>query len=290
MLNCFEGELDIGLLDRRPFKFQHKLMGHPALSLQSLEQSIPELPTERVKYSSGLLKNGDHFEEAYRTHRNGLSLEETIEKIRTSDSYIMVREPEIHPTFRELHRELSADVATLMRQAGLGATPIRPRLYLFIASPNAFTPFHIDRNSTLLMQFQGSKAIAVFPSWDERVVRTIDQEDYAGYAPQPLPWRKESDILAHKFRFTPGEALHIPFVAGHYVQNDPDDVSVSLSIIFNTPRTETQLRAMGFNRQLRAAMARLGLQPYPAGKVFWRDQVKSSLVRAKSGLNRLFNR
>lgn len=287
MLICFERELDAGLLDRRPFKFRHKLMGHPALSLKSLEQSIPELPPERVKYSSGLLKNGDHFEEAYRTHRNGLSLEATIEMIRTSDSYIMVREPEIHPTFKELHRELIDDVATLLRQAGLGATPVRPRLYLFIASPNAFTPFHIDRNSTLLMQFQGSKEIAVFPSWDERVVRAVDQEDYVGYAPQPLPWRQESDSLAHKFRFTPGDALHIPFVAGHYVQNDPEDVSVSLSIIFNTPRTETQLRAMGFNRHLRAPMARVGLEPYPVGKAFWRDQLKSSLVRAKSGVTRM---
>jgi len=290
MLRCFDDGIDLKSLDREPFKFKHKLLEHPALALQRLAEVIPALPAQQVKYSSGLLKNGDHFEEAYRTHRNGLSLQETIESIRTSDSYVMVREPEVHDNFKELHRDLTADVQTLMKQAGISGEPINPRLYMFIASPGAFTPFHIDRNSTLLMQFRGSKEISVLPAWDERVVTAGDREDYVGYAPQPLPWNPEVDMLARKFSFAPGEALHIPFVAGHYVRNGTEDVSVSMSIIFNTSRTQAQIRALGFNRRLRAPMARLGMSPTPVGQAFWRDSLKSGIVVAKMRVNRLLGR
>lgn len=290
MLRCFANDIDLKSLDREPFKFRHKLLDHPALSLERLAEVIPALPSQHVKYSSGLLKNGDHFEEAYRTHRNGLSLQETIERIRTSDSYVMVREPEAHESFKDLHRELTADVQVLMKQAGISGQPINPRLYMFIASPGAFTPFHIDRNSTLLMQFRGSKEIAVLPAWDERVVKAGDREDYVGYAPQPLPWDPQADQLARKFSFTPGEALHIPFVAGHYVRNGTQDVSVSMSIIFNTPRTQALIHALGFNRRLRAPMARFGMSPAPVGKAFWRDSLKSGIVVAKMRVNRLLGR
>ncbi len=49
----------------------------------------------------------------------------------------MVREPEAHPSFRELHRELRAQVAAAARLAGLADAVHHARLYLFIASPAA---------------------------------------------------------------------------------------------------------------------------------------------------------
>ena len=41
-------------------------------------------------------------------------------------------------------------------------------------------------------------------------------------------------MFANKFAFAPGEAIHIPFVGGHYVKNGPEDVSISLSFFFGT--------------------------------------------------------
>lgn len=288
MLKCFDDTCDPSLMDLQPFMFQHKLVGHPALSMENLRRAIPALPEDHVKYSKGLLKNGDDFENASVQQRNGLSLEETIESIRTSDSYIMVRSPQVDDSFGPLFRDLSADVEALLRQQ-VGDRPgllIAPRLYLFIASPNSHTPFHIDRNSTMLMQFRGSKEMVIFPSWEPDVVADADREAYAAYVNTKLPWSPDKDVYAKRFDFKPGNGLHIPFMAGHYVRNGSEDVSISMSIIFNTPRTYGQLNALQFNHQLRGLMRPVGLSPNPVGQADWRDSAKSNLWRAQMRIRR----
>ena len=44
------------------------------------------------------------------------SIEEVIDQIRTRDSYIMVRQPEKHRAFADLHRALIDEVAGVLRQ------------------------------------------------------------------------------------------------------------------------------------------------------------------------------
>lgn len=288
MMKCFDDSCDPALMDREPFMFQHKLVGHPALSMENLRRAIPALPADHVKYSKGLLKNGDDFENASIQQRNGLSLEETIESIRTSDSYIMVRSPQVDDSFGPVFRDLSADVEHLLRQQ-IGDKPgllIAPRLYLFIASPNSHTPFHIDRNSTMLMQFRGSKEMVIFPPWEPEVVADADREAYAAYVNTKLPWTPDKDRYAQRFDFRPGNGLHIPFMAGHYVRNGSEDVSISMSIIFNTPHTNMQLNALQMNHQLRSMMRPVGLAPSPVGHADWRDTTKSNLWRARARIRR----
>ncbi len=285
MTRCFDAGCQPALMDREPFMFGHKLLGHPALSLENLCRAIPAMPRSHVKYSKGLMKNGDDFENANILQANGLSLEETIENIRNSDSYIMVRSPQVHESFAPLFRELAADVGELVREE-MGdpkAEVLSPRLYLFIASPNSHTPFHIDRNSTFLMQFRGSKEMVIFPPWNPDVVSNADKESYAAGVNTKLPWSDEKERHAKRFRFTPGQTLHIPFLAGHYVRNGPEDVSISMSIIYNTTRTQAQLNALCMNWSLR----RLGLTPKPVGESSWRDSAKSNTWRARNKLRRL---
>ena len=282
MLTCFENPIDPTKMDREPFMFHHKLMEHPALSLENLTRVIPQLPADHVKYSKGLMKNGDDFENAYVQQRNGLSLVETIETIRTSDSYIMVRSPQVNESFHPVFRDLSADVEALLQQQ-FGQREkllLAPRLYMFIASPNSHTPFHIDRNSTMLLQFRGSKEMVIFPQWEPEVVTDEDREAYATYENTKLPWTAEKDRYAQRFDFKPGDGLHIPFMAGHYVQNGPDDVSISMSIIFNTPESYAQLNALQLNHSLRGWMRPLGLKPSPVGRDAQRDNLKSTVWRA----------
>jgi hypothetical protein len=288
MSTCFDAGCDASLLDKQPFLFRHKLQAHPALSMESLRKAIPALPADHVKYSKGLLKNGDDFENAYMQQRNGLSLEETIESIRTSDSYIMVRSPQVHESFSPVFRDLCADTLALLREQ-LGDHPgllLAPRLYLFIASPNSHTPFHIDRNSTMLMQFRGSKEMVIFPQWDEAVVSDANREAYAAYENTKLPWSPEMDTRAKRFDFKPGDALHIPFMAGHYVRNGSEDVSISMSIIFNTPKSYGQLNALQLNHRLRGWMKPLGLAPKGVGRDDWRDSAKSNVWRAGMRIRR----
>ncbi len=286
MLQCFEDSPDFAKQDRAPFKFKHRLMGHPALSLENLGRVIPALPKEQVYYSSGLLSKSDDFDRAHIEHGNGLTIEQTIENIRTSDSYIMVRSPEVDASFKPLFNELVGDVGALIRRQGGGDRVVNPQLYLFIASPNSLTPFHIDRYSTYLMQFRGAKEVKVFPGGDERVVTAVECENFMARAGQRPTWKPDSENLGTSFHFAPGEALHIPFVAGHYVKNGADDVSISMSIIFNTRDTAHRIRALLFNQRVRPTMTSLGLSPSPVGSHAFVDALKSQTYRAASWLAR----
>jgi len=287
-LHCFENDVDTGLLDQKPYLFHHKLLGHPALELSNLARVIPALPKDRVMYSKGLLKNGDDFETTFRRRPADRSIEETIEEIRKVDSYVMIRSPEIDPTFADLHRELLSDVEALMRKQGVGETAVDPQLYLFIASPNSVTPFHIDRYSTFLMQFRGSKELVVFDAWDERVVSSENCEAYVTYNNTRLPWSPEVDALGTRFRFSPGDALHIPFVAGHHVRNGPDDVSISMSIIFNSGQSMAWRRALAFNHLARPVLGKIGMRPQPVGQLGWRDATKAGVWRSVAAARQLF--
>ena len=122
---------------------------------------MQELPRDCVFFSSGLLPKNADFDRAHIDYRTGLSLEDTVENLMTSNSYIMLRAPEQHPSFRPLFWMLLAEVEQQMGVQGVGQRAVDPMLYLFLASPNSVTPFHIDRYSTMLMQFRGRKAVHV---------------------------------------------------------------------------------------------------------------------------------
>ena len=276
-MKCFNENDVLDQLDSAAFKFTHKLMGHPALSLENLARVLPSLSAERVSFSKGLMNIGDDFESTFKQRHADRSLEDVIENIRTSNAYIMVNRPEVDPSFAPLHRQLVEDVETLMRRLGVGDKAIDPQLFLFIASPNSITPFHIDRYSTFLMQFRGSKHVSVFPQWDDRCVSSAHREAYISYSNTKLPFNEEIDALGTSFEFSPGEALHIPFIAGHHVRNGSDDVSISMSIIFNTEQSMAWRRALRFNHSARRFLKPVGVTPFPVGKQPWRDATKAQL-------------
>ena len=277
MTNCFAEDIRSDLLDRAPFKFHHQLLEHPALSLENLARVLPTLPQQQVMYSKGLLDVADDFESTFRKKPRDRTLEETIDSIRTSDSYIMVRSPEIDPSFADLYKALCGEVASLMKTRGVGSMPLQAQLYLFIASPNSITPFHIDRYSTFLMQFRGSKTVTVGTPWDDRIVSQPDREAYVVREKTKLPWSSQLDEFSTAFEFSPGEALHIPFIAGHHVCNGPEDVSISMSIIFNTEESVRWRNAISFNHILRKQLNKVNLTPYSLGQADWRDALKSRM-------------
>lgn len=282
MFNCIDSEINPKDFDTNPFKFKHKMLGHEALSLDNLSKVLVNLPQDQVMYSKGLSDLNTNFDRAHIEQSNNMSIEETIENIKTSSSYIMVKSPETDPSFKDLHQSLVSDVNQVMMSKGVGKNAIEPKLFLFIASPNAKTPFHIDRYSTFLFQFRGSKTVAVYDQFDEKIVPAEIRENFASYGPQRPQWSEETDSQAQKFHFTPGEALHIPFIAGHYIQNGAEDVSISMSIIFRTNESQTWLDAMAVNNSLRA---KLGMNVTPVGQNFGKDKMKANMLPILNGVN-----
>ena len=287
MSKCFAEGLPAGQFDRAPFTFKHQLLGHPALSIEGLSDSLPQLPADRIAYSKGLSDLTVNFDRAHIEHGNGLSLRETIETIRTSNSYIAVRDPEDHPAFRGLYEDLRSEVTALLRGSGKSRAIYEPRMWLFIASPNAITPFHFDRYSNVLMQIRGSKQVAVFPNFRHDIVAQDVCEAYMDRESSVSLWRDELDQHAVKFDFMPGDALHIPYISGHYVKNGSEDVSISLSFFFQTDETRRWTSAMRFNHRWRKWGGALGLSPDPVGTSPLLDRAKAQMLPMANGLGRL---
>jgi hypothetical protein len=274
MFKCFETPDQTHLLDVMPFKMKHKLLGHPTLTIESLSKILPEIESNRVMYSKGLSDLGINFDRAHFEHKNGLSLQETIERLKDTSSFIAVKGPQVHPAFKEIFNDLIDDVSALMRIRGTGNRAIEPTLWLFIASPNAMTPFHFDRYSNFIMQMRGSKELAIFPPLDQRVISAENYEAYMDRSEQRPPWNPEMDHLAKKFDFQPGDMVHIPYTGGHYVKNGPEDISISLSIFFQTNETLKLTNAMRINHRLR----KRGMSPTFVGVNPKLDAFKSSVL------------
>lgn len=268
---------DVRLLDRAPFLFSHSLTDHPALSLESLARTIPELPARCLNHSKGLDSLAINFDRSFEEHRNGLSLMQSFERLKEVSSYITVMDPFEHPAFRDLYRELKADVEQLQQKAGRAPRVYEGRMWIFIASPNAITPFHFDRYSNFLMQIRGSKQMAVFPNFREDIVPARASESYMDREPSKDLWRDDLDVHAFKYDFRPGAALHIPFAGGHYVKNGAEDISVSLSFFFQTEETTRWVKASQFNNRVHR---HLGVQLSPIGKSRLRDGLKASTLTA----------
>ncbi len=271
-LKCFAGDINPKLLDRSSFGLNHTLADHQALSIENLAKVAAELPTENVLYSKALTELNINFDKALYKDK-APDFTKVVETIRISNSYIAIKSPELHPSFKDLYSDLIGDLSELMQANGSGVNPIEPTLWLFIASPGAVTPFHFDRFSNVVMQIRGSKEFAVFPPGVEEVISQKVTEAYMDWTPVDIPWTECRDKYALKYNFKVGEAIHIPFTSGHYVKNGTEDISISLSIFFHTDETLKLSKAMKFNNHIR----RFGFSPKPIS-------METPLLTVKAGL------
>ena len=286
--------------DRSTFRFEHALANHEALQLDALRDVVLSLPRDRVFASRADLKIDTDFDKAHEEHKIDQSLEATLADMATMNSYVMVRQPDSHPKLRPVLEafmaELRAQIQRSHRASGSVASKASqvfhdPMLYLFISSPNSVTPFHVDRYSTLLLQLQGEKDVMTWNRHDRDTVTEQELEFLFGQPYVKSPTYKGTrtrDPLATHLR--PGEGVHIPFTAPHWVKNGPA-VSVSVSFICKTEASLRDANAYSFNYHARRLLSRLPMPiPKPAldpvGTSRLRDATKARVIRSLSGLRR----
>jgi hypothetical protein len=169
--------------------------------------------------------------------------------------------------YRELLDRL-LDELDAARPGGDG--PMRDRVgFVFVTAPGATTPAHIDPEQNLLLQVQGTKEISIATWPDElRAQQELERYYHGGH-------RNVSELppQAEVFPLAPGDGVHVPLWAAHWVLNGPAP-SVSLSITYRTPRGVRAERAHAINGHLR----RFGLHPRPPG-------ARPSIDRLKAGLH-----
>ena len=276
-------ELDPATMRRRfgrqAFAMRHLLAGHPLFALPRLVELARWLPHSKLEYNAG---DVPITLDPKRTPQNGLSPEETIRRIEECDSWMVLKNVELDPEYGGLLDACLAEVAA-------AGGPRERRMYdreafVFVSSPGAMTPYHMDPEENFLLQVRGEKTIHVLPADDRRVLSVDELESFYGGAHRNLVFRERYRPLAVPFALAPGAGVHVPVTAPHWVQNGPA-VSISFSITFRTRESARRAHAHRVNGHLR----RMGLEPRPVGSSVFSDELKHLLLRGVDRVQRAFS-
>jgi Cupin-like domain len=251
---------------------RHDLANHPLLALPKLRALAHRLQT--VRYHSGKLTATDSFEHAAKEHPNGLTMDETIENLEHAGSWVYFSHIESDPEYKPLVDEV-LDCVQSQLPAGSGPLLLRAG-WIFLSSPGAVTPYHMDHEQNFLLQIRGSKIINVWDPRDRTVVSENELESFhATYSLKETKYREEFQPKARVFHAKSGEGAYMPYTAPHWVTNGPE-VSVTFSCTFVTAKAQREGQAFAANHKLR----QMGMSPKPVGSSPIRDSLKGQVLRA----------
>lgn len=250
----------------QPVRLNHRLVGHALLNLDALAMLAERMPAGSVEYNLGKMPLGVRPEDM---PSNGLTLGETIRTIETNGSWAVLKNVEHDPAYAALLDGALAELEPIV--TGSTGPMLNREAFIFLTSPGSITPFHMDPEHNILLQIMGSKTMTVFPARDEELVPAQKSEEFHGGGHRNLVWQDGFMARGEAFALAPGEAVHVPVKAPHFVENGPA-VSISLSVTWRSERSVAEGELHSFNALLRQR----GL---PVGKVGERPE--------KQGLRRL---
>ncbi|HKE58453.1 MAG TPA: hypothetical protein VKB46_17195 [Pyrinomonadaceae bacterium] len=279
-LLAIDQEIFRGGFNRHPFTIQHRLADHPLFTLEQLVGLAKRLPAQNVKYQAADLPVNHGL---YDGPQTGLSTEETIRQIEECKSWMVIKQVENDPLYRELLDHCLDEIQDL-------SEPLEPGMckregFIFVSSPSAVTPYHMDPEYNFLLQVKGRKTVHMFDGTDPSIVSPKEREEFmASDGNYKLTFKDEYETKAQVFDLTPGVGLHFPVMTPHWVQNG-DQVSISFSITFRTPTSERWSMVNDVNVRLR----RFGLEPTPFGRSRLRDSAKYQAYRVLRRAKELMN-
>lgn len=243
-------------------KLSHGLVGHGLLTLDALATLAERMPATSVEYNLGKLPLGVTAED---TPSNGLTLGETIRTIETNGSWAVLKNVERDPAYAALLDDALAELEPIV--AGKTGPMLHREAFIFLSSPGSVTPFHMDPEHNILLQIKGVKTMTVFPARDEHLVPAQKSEDFHGGGHRNLIWQDGFKARGKAVRLEPGDAIHVPVKAPHFVENGPT-VSVSLSVTWRSERSVAEGELHSFNallRKRRLPVGKVSAQPETQG-------------------------
>ncbi len=264
--------------NKSPFLVEHRLSDHPLFELPRLLQLCRDLPEDRVEYNGGNLTIS---QDSQLTPHTGLSPEETIRNISECGSWLVLKNIERDPQYRELLHET-------VRPLGEGVPGMHAlEGFVFVSSPHAITPYHMDPEHNFLLQIKGSKQIKLFDQENRELLSAEELETfYGGNEHRNMKLPEEYYYKEKVFDLAPGMGLHFPVTAPHWVSVGPD-VSISFSATFRSELSRRRSVLHNINRQIR----RMGLKPSAVGQSCLRDNSKYLAYKAVRGVkHRIFGR
>ena len=226
--------------DRYPFKHQHHLAQHPLLQLPRLVELA------RSRGGDALYFRGDHpinqvddtgaeSDAPKRTFidrklaRPKLSATETIAQIESCNAWLQLRDVAADPEYAQLLARIIDEFRPHAERVAPGLDS--PRADIFVSSPGATTPFHLDEEHNFLLQIRGNKRLSVVDGFDPQVLERSTLRDFFRGNGELARYTERLERHSVHVDLSPGEGVHIPPCHPHWVQNG-SEVSISLGILW----------------------------------------------------------
>lgn len=251
-------------------KLSHGIAGHPMLELEALARLAATINPAHVEYNSGNLPVGV---DPNAVPGNGLSIEQTIRSIEENNSWMVLKWIENDPAYRALLAETLAPLRALVEP--MTGPMLTLQGFIFVSSPDAVTPYHMDPEHNILLQIRGQKTMTVFPSVDGELLSDVDHERYHMGGHRNLVWRDEFARKGKAYDLNPGEAVYVPVKSPHWVKVGPE-LSISMSVTWRSNWSYREADARGFNHVAR----RFGLKPSAPGRYPHQNYAKAFAFRA----------
>ena len=258
--------------NRLPFEISHGLAGDPLFELPRLAELAKKLWSlggGKVQITQGDASFENRWDEI---PRRAVSIIEGISNIKDSGSWVLLKGIQEDPAYGECVDRCIAELSELT-SVDLKREITWMDGYVFIASPGAVTPHHIDHESNFLLQIHGEKNLNVCDPNDRTVLFEEEIENYYVGDLSAARFKPLSQEKAYVFPLVPGKGVHIPSKGPHWVKNG-DDYSISFSINFCLREMDVKARIYQCNHYLR----KLDLNPTPQGTSAVKDWIKTTAL------------
>lgn len=251
---------------------RHALADHPLLQLPKLVELCARLG--RVRYHDDQAAPGTNFTTAPQTNAVGRSALETIADIEHARAWLALHNVQEDPEYRGLVDEVLDGVRPLVEPKDPG---MHARAgWIFVTSPGAVTPYHMDHEHNFILQIRGTKTLHVFPPLDREIVTDRCLELFHhDWSRELVVYDPAFESRASVFELMPGMGGYMPQTSPHWVQNGPE-VSVTVSFTYHTRAVRDRELLHKANFKLR----RFGMQPRPVGESRLRDALVLASFRA----------
>ena len=266
-----------------PWKIQavtHELSSHPLLQIDSLVQLGRRLQERGlVRTHSGAAKAGTSFGDAPLDHPNPKSAVETLSDVANANAWMSLLNVQADEVYRRLIDEILDEVRPFIDTVDPGMTYRAG--WIFVTSPGAVTPFHMDHEHNFILQIAGRKRLHVWDPFDRLVLSERALELFHDqHSRELVRWDESFRARAHIFDLEPGMGGYMPSTASHMVENGAEP-SVTMSFTYYTDSTRRRELLYRGNARLR----RLGVSPRMVGESRVTDGCKAALLGAYASLH-----
>ena len=266
-------------LHREPFRISHGLADSSLFDVERLLQaaSAAKHRPGDVYFDAGKVAIDDKWGQI---PVPDMPVEEVIRRVETAGAWIILKHAERDPAYAAVLEQFREFVHSIAGSEGAKQI-LNPEMLIIISSPDRLTPFHFDAEINFLVQVRGEKEVWICDPADRTVVTEADIEAYYSGQQTAGKYSEHVQDQATRFKLNPGDGVHIPSHAAHWVRNG-NGVSISLSLNFEFPRWKYR-DAYRLNHALR----KFRISPSPPGRSIVIDQSKSLAFRVAQSTAKL---